>query len=57
MVNCGFAVAKAQLAVAQTADQRRPPAENAQLAVVHGQSNEIDGLIQNRPLGGDHDTL
>jgi hypothetical protein len=50
-------VTKAQLTEAQTADQRRPPAENAQLAVVHGQSDEIDWLIQNRPLRGDYDTL
>ena len=52
-----LAVADAQLAVAEPADERAPAGQHAQLAVVHRQGDEIDGLVEHRPLGRDDDAL
>src|SRR5579883_401564 len=53
----GRAVADAQFAVAEPADQRRPAGQDAQLAVVHRQGHEVRGLVQDGPFRCYHNTL
>ena len=47
----------AALADAQLAQQWRPAAEDAQLAVVHGDDDLVSGGLEHLALGRDHDQL
>ena len=51
------AALEAEFPEAKASDQGRPAGKDAQLAVVHRQGHEIDRLVENRPLGRDHDAL
>ena len=51
------AAPEAELAQTEAPDQRRPPGEDAKLAIVHGQGDEVSGLVENGALGRHDDTL
>src|SRR5207245_2006518 len=53
----GVALPQAQLAGAQTADERGAAGQHAQFAVVHRQGDELGRLVEDRPLRRHDDAL
>src|SRR5262249_52628998 len=49
-----FTLDDAQLAVAEPADERRPPGQDAQFTVVHRHGDEVDRLVEHGAFGGDY---